>query len=138
MCNFLSAIYCKGGRIITAPEYTDSHSDLIAAYNLRDDGIHIRGWVRVEFTPPSVAECAEPAKYTLRLDETSRPDWFDKAAEFDCTERLREKIAGMIITDERQILLGGCWILAGDAIVKVVKGVRVYAMLASSNVGEMS
>lgn len=50
MCNFLSAIVMKNGRIICDPEHTDSHSDLIAANELRDDDVFIRGWVRVEFT----------------------------------------------------------------------------------------
>jgi hypothetical protein len=136
MCDFLSAIVFKGGRIICQPELTDSHSDLIAANNLRDDNIHIRVWVRVELTPTE-HKYLDVDSYSMRLDESSRPDWFDSAAEFDAAEKLRDKIRAMIVTDKRALLLGGCWILGEGADIESAKAARIVAMISSAKVGEM-
>lgn len=140
MCNFLSALVFKSGKIFASPEHTDSHSHLIAARGLTaesDHSLQIRGWIRVEFTPPSSREMADIEKYRLTVDEAGTPEWFDKAMQFDVTEQLKEMVAAMIVTDERDILLGGCWILAGEAKVKQIVRATVKVALDSSQVGKM-
>ena len=140
MCNFLSALVFKNGKIYCDPEHTDSHSDLIAAKGLTeesDKSIHHRGWIRIEFTPGDSRKYADVDAYVLIVDESSAPDWFDKAMRFDVTEQLKDIVRGMIVTDEREILLGGCWILAGEAKVKKIVRATVRVALDSSQVGTM-
>jgi hypothetical protein len=140
MCEFLSALVFKSGKIFTSPEHTDSHSDLIDAKGLSaesDSSLQIRGWIRVEFTPPSTRQMADVDSYVLRVDESSTPEWFDAAMKFDVTEQLKEIIQAMIVTDERKILLGGCWILAGEAKVHKIVRATVKVALGSSQVGKM-
>ena len=139
VCNFLSALVFKNGSIFCAPEATDSHTDLIDAKGLTDSdkSLHLRGWIRVEFSPPSPDKLAEPDSYVLKVDETSTPEWFDDALRFQVTEDLRERIERMTVRDERAILLGGCWILASEAKVGRAAAAKIVAMLGSSSVKEM-
>ena len=80
MCKFLSAIVLKNGDIICDPEHTDSHSDLVAAFNLRDDDQYVDRFVKVEFTPPinaeNLSDYSDVANYAFRVDERGEPDWF--------------------------------------------------------------
>ena len=139
MCQFLSALLFQNGRIICDPEHTDSHSDLILANNLKgDESLFIRSWIRVEFYPDNSTDITNPEKYQLHVDETSTPDWFDKAKHFETSEILRDKIKRMIIADvEIPLLLGGCWILEDKANVHAIRNSRILSMRDSSRVGAM-
>jgi phage gp45-like len=132
MCDFLSALVFSDGKIFSDPEHTDSHSDLILVKGLDDSRpLETRGWIRVEFKPDHDDTLDQPETYKLKVDETSTPAWFDDAMRFDITERLREQVEKMIVRDSREILLGGCWILARGAKVASVKNGRVRAMFDS-------
>jgi len=147
MCNFLSALVFSDGKIFSDPEHTDSHSDLIRVRGLDDSlPLETRGWIRVEFKPDNNDTLDQPEMYKLTVDELAAPAWFDDAMRFDITERLREQVEKMIVRDRREILLGGCWILArGAEVVSVKNGLiqmmydssRVNAMLGSSRVNAM-
>ena len=75
MCNFLSAIVLSNGDVLTAPEYTDSHEDLILHFGLENcDNSRCQHFVRVEFTPEKIDD---PDSYTLKIDdEGGAPQWF--------------------------------------------------------------
>ena len=138
MCEFLSAVVHKSRGVLCLPEYTDHHSDLLAHYGIKDDrAVGTQNFVRVEFTPKDGASYADPDAYAIRLDETSRPDWYDKAREFDAAEDLRDIIRGMIVEDDRDILMGGCWIINGGKIGRAVHA-RIFTMLGKSKVGQVS
>lgn len=141
MCDFLSAIVFQDGKIFCAPEHTDSHTDLIAAKGLRDDDLHLRNWIRVEFTPNGFSKnsLADVDGYKLEVDEMgSAPDWFDNAAKFNVEEELRDKVRAMIVNDEREILLGGVWILTEGARVKHALNAYIKAMTGNSHVSRVS
>jgi hypothetical protein len=138
MCNFLSALVFSDGKIFSDPEHTDSHSDLIRVRGLDDSRpLETRGWIRVEFKPDNNDTLDQPEMYKLTVDELAAPAWFDNATRFDITERLREQVEKMIVRDRREILLGGCWILARGAKVVSVKNGLIQVMYDSSQVNEM-
>jgi hypothetical protein len=137
MCKFLSAIVRPDGSIYADPEHTDSHEDLVFDLGLVDDGSPIasRTFCRVEFTPPDeIAKIDDLSAWTLRVDEEPAPPWYDGAA---VRARLEERVLAMFVRDTRKLLLGGCWILVGEANVFRVKSARIVTLLGSSQVGAL-
>ena len=132
MCEFKSAIVTRQGKVLHH-HASQSHEDLIEFFQLRDNGTN---FVRVEFVPKGRAYATLDA-YELKLDETEAPPWWDEKLIKSTTKSLRLVIKNMIVTEERNILLGGYWIFGDGGIVgKVVNGTIMY-MLDSSQVGEM-
>jgi hypothetical protein len=137
MCKFLSAIVRPDGSIYADPEHTDSHEDLVFYLGLVDDGSPIasRTFCRVEFTPPDeIAKIDDLSAWMLRVDEESAPPWYDGAA---VRARLEERVKAMFVRDTRKLLLGGCWILVGEANVFRVRSARIVTLLGSSQVGAL-
>ena len=137
MCNFLSAIFTRDGRLLCEPQYTDSHSDLIAAFGIKErtTDAPVQQFVRLELTPPEPFGI-DLTKWRENVDEQEVPEWFDKAMRFDAFEQMRELIAASIITDTRDMLLGGFYILADKADIAKVCGSRLV-MLGNSQVKTM-
>jgi len=115
MRKFLSAIVKQDGEIICRPDVTDSHEDLIDFAGLVDDGRD--AFVRLEFLPKD-DDFADVAAYTLVVDQTNTPDWFDDAMKERVEQSLRDRVRRMIVADDRKILLGGCWIVVDGAKVR--------------------
>jgi len=139
MCNFLSAIVIKpkpgdSPEVYCDPEHTDSHEDLIANRGLADNGRG--GFVRVELTLSSL-DYADLEAYTLRIDCLHRPEWFDEQAGARVEHILRGCIKRMLVDDQRDMLLGGCWILHNAAHIKRVHNARIVAMQDSARIGEV-
>ncbi len=107
----------KGGFNILRNAATDSHSDLIEYFQLRDDG-KLR-FARVEFSPPSDKDLASPEKYALRIDEERTPNWFDNEMKEAVAGRMRGWVKAMIATKDTPYLLGGHWIVPKGVEVKV-------------------
>ena len=138
MCQFLSAIATRDGRIICKPEATDHHHELLLDAGIPDDKpAGQQNFVRFELKTDDPTQLADPDAYKLVLDETSRPAWYDEAMEFDVADQLRDRVRAMIVTDDRPILLGGVWILAEGATVAETKNCRIVAMLGNAHVGGM-
>ena len=140
MCNFLSALVFKNGDIFTDPEHTDSHSELIMDRELEDcdKDAHIRRWIRVEFSPPSLAEMIDPALYTLKIDESSQPGWFDADMEATVIKDLRARVKRMIVTKNKTILLGGCWIVGGNIEISRVMNARVVLACQKAKLNQVA
>ena len=69
MCNFMSVIATRDGKIFTAPD-VDSHELLIQHLRLRDDRLVDRRWVRLE--------CVSPFD-KVKVDEIGTlPGWYDE------------------------------------------------------------
>ena len=128
MCKFLSAIVKRDGEVLYRPE-TDSHENLVDYFGLSDSGVD--NFVRVEFTSDTPDK---PDTYKLRVDETKTPAWFEEYREKSISY-LRDKIKSIIVTGERKILMGGCWILS-EAKVGRLLATRVIWM-KNSQVNEM-
>ena len=137
MCNFLSALWTRDGRLLTAPEYTDSHTDLVAHLGLADNRWPDPRFARVEFTPPAdAAQIADLDKWTFRLDEEATPSWFDAESEAQCLDALRDSVSRMFVRDERPILMGGYWILLDGARVKRAIKCYIRGMFGQAEITE--
>ena len=135
MCNFFSAIWTRDKKLCWHWS-TDHHSDLMRIFGLKDAVEN--HFVRVEFTPPGdLRTVTDALTWNFNLDEQRRPGWFDDEHESGCRKRLESVIASHIVTDERDTLVDGPWVLAGESRVNQIIAGRVAIMLGSSNVGEM-
>ena len=95
MCDFLSAIYTRDGRLLHKPGLTNSHSHLAAMYGVqeRQTDAPVQQFVRLELTPPSEdsdKDLFDFSKWREDVDEWEVPEWFDAAAKFDAFEQMRE------------------------------------------------
>jgi len=134
MCLFFSCIVAEKNLEIYHNPYTDSHDALITYFGFKDDKIQNK-WVRVEFVPQD-NKYTEVDSYILKCEDSKTPDWFTKNQEKIRT-KLQKIIKAMIITDERKILLGGCYILSGNAKITLVNQCRIARMEGNSTIKTM-
>ena len=133
MCHFLSALIHPSGELVCRPDLTDSHEDLIEMIQIRDDGSG--AFVRLEYLPPDDPSTTwDLDTWLFKVDQEDTPDWFDPDL---AKQKCREKIQRMIITENRDLLLGGCYIVAGDARIKKVKNARIAILAGSATVDQM-
>ena len=137
MCQFLSAVVLKSGKILMDPEHTDSHSDLLRANNLKDNEQSLlrEKFARIEFVPPEdVSQVINLSKWRLILDEQRTVSWWD-AKKDEVREKLEVEVGKHILSSgEHDLLLGGWYILAGDVVVQEAKNVNIKLMLDNSQV----
>jgi len=135
MCQFLSGIGFKNGDVITS-DYTDRHELLILAYGLRETPApRDNGWVRLEYTSDTKTDIDS---YKLGIDETDIPSWVTDKVKEKWISKLRVRLKDMIIiTGEKEILLGGKYILGGDAKILQAYNVIIVEMWDSSQIGTM-
>jgi len=131
MCNFFSCIITEKNLEIYHNPYTDSHEELIDYFGFKDDKIQNK-WVRVEFVSQD-NKYDDIQSYQLKCDETVIPDWFTENRE-NIINKLRQIIKTMIITDSRKILLGGCYILSGNAKINLIKSAQVKSISDNAQV----
>jgi hypothetical protein len=136
MCNFLSALVLRNGDVLTAPELTDAHSELVEYFGLTDvSNSDCSHFAKVDFVPTGAPW--EVDKYELRVDEDTQPVWWADVADRVVSD-LRSRIQRMIISSgRRNLLLGGCWIVCGDAEIGDAKNGRIYSVFGSGRVGNV-
>ena len=139
MCQFFSALYTrpngnKPGELLWHWA-TDSHTDIMAIHKIKE--AREGNFVRVEFTPPTPDKVTDIKAWNFRLDEERTPSWFDADEQESCIEKLRRLVAKFIVTDEREVLVDGPWVLAKEAKINRLISARVKLMCGSSNVGTM-
>jgi hypothetical protein len=140
MCGFLSAIAFKDGSVKCEP-MLDHHSDLVRLFGLRDDAENevVRRFAKVEFTPPAGrdADWLDLYSWELVCDEHTEPEWWAGRCD-KVLAAMRAQVESMIVRDKRDIVVGGCWILApGAKITKLVSGRIVCAKGANMRVADM-
>ena len=85
MCEFFSACITSD-RVFWLPR-SSSHEDIIDAHKLHVDGSRGPNAVRAELMPPlDAATVADLDTWRYRLDQDTRPDWYD---EHDAAKRMR-------------------------------------------------
>ena len=141
MCQFLSALVLRDGTILSREDVTDSHEILIKWYSqqghdLRDDREFNSRFVRVEYAPKFAQDAGDLNNYRLVVDEQTEPAWFAAHSE-EVARALRRKVKRCIVSDSRDLLIGGPWILTGDAIIGECHSARVVSMHDSSKVDVM-
>jgi hypothetical protein len=136
MCQFFSALYSKQGHLFYDLD-TDSHSDLVRLFKLKDDEFSYlrRNWVKLEFVPNLGKDVTQQKNWNLVLDEEGAPDWFDRdKARAACWA----VISKIIITSEVDFLVSGVWILAKEGTINQLSGnAFVRFMCNTSQIGEM-
>ena len=122
LCNFLSALVLRNGDVLTHP-MLDSHSDLVQHFKLPDTRAHHQHFAKVELTP--VEDWLDVSMWVFRLDENTVPGWWvDVSSQAEAT--LRGRAERMILkTGDHSLLIDGCWIIGGDAVVRDVRAGRV-------------
>ena len=126
MCNWKSAIVSRTGEVYHL-DYSDSHRDIRAAYNLRDDELML---VPVQYAPAEHKDQGDITKYILTVHEVAIPAWWEEA-------KMRTIVARCIVTEDCRILGFGPWILTGTAKVDKACNARIVSMGDTSSVGEM-
>jgi len=142
MCQFLSALATKDGQVLHASEYTDSHEVLVRYFGYTKNDLQLhddrRIFVRVEFTPPADLDCVtDVKKWRFKLGENVAPAWFNAKIEGRVQSKLKSIVQQMLIGKDKDVILGGCYVLHSKARIAVVGGGIIRLMLGSSQVGEM-
>lgn len=133
MCKAFSAIVAMSGEVYCDPALADSHQLLARAHcpALPDDGI---AFIRVEYTPPDDSGLiGDLDAWQLLVDADAAPIWWADR-EGSVRTMMRCLVRRMLVSDTRDILLGGCWILLDGAHVRVVYSSHILSMYGSSRV----
>ena len=133
MCKKFSAIYLPGDKLIFLPQFTDHHIDLIESLGVRDNG---RDLVKLECSPRE-ARFDVIDDYVFEVDQPETPEWWNEHTYSRAEAAMRRIIKAMIVDGSRDMLLGGCWVLTGNAMIGQVKDARIVAMYGSARVGTM-
>ena len=90
-----------------------------------DTNLHHQHFAKVELVP---GNWLDPETWEFRLDEQTVPGWWpDVQASVERT--LRDRARSMIVTTgHKDLILDGCWILAGDAEFADMRGGRIVRM----------
>ena len=136
MCRFLSVLILPSGEVLHHP-MLDSHSDLVTYFDLRDDTPHRQHFAKAELTP-SETTWLDPDRWTWQLDEPTRPDWLTVDIEQDAARRTRDLARRMVIaTGTRTLVVDGCWIVGGSAIVNDVRAGRILRVQDSASIHDV-
>lgn len=77
MCRFLSGVIMKN-RVVLAPIYNQSHSDLLKQLNIEDNYTNAsRIFVRAELIPKNNNRTTPVDEWEFIIDQDVTPDWFD-------------------------------------------------------------
>ncbi|MEN6544853.1 MAG: pentapeptide repeat-containing protein, partial [Armatimonadia bacterium] len=140
MCRIFSGYATRSGdttgEIYCIPDKTHSHSVIAAVFNLRDSDVsfYAQNLCKYEYIPPEDTKLwGDLSKWKLCIDEPGgeAPDWFDREKVIAHMERL---VRQMFVTDERNWLVGGCWIFDGEkSMCKGVLGGMIVGAINGAN-----
>ena len=138
MCQFFSLLILRGGGI-RHHWNIDSHSDLVAYYGLRDTDAFLRHFAKAELTPPSnQADYFDFAQWQWRLDEPTRPAWFDEDAEANAVAEARDVLADCTrTTGTIPLITDWLWLLGGTVVVLKMIGGRVIGVWGSAQIRDV-
>jgi len=127
MCKFLSAICFKNGDVICSTSI-DSHEILIETNGLKDG--KSRNWVRAEYCPDKPDDFTDISKYKFHLDDSDF-DWITDELREKWIRKFNVRLKKIIITDDRNYLPTGDYILGNITIDRLTYGRIVYAGYAT-------
>jgi hypothetical protein len=141
MCNHKSAIVMRNGDLLHSC-WTDSHEDILEFNGIKDDGK--QAFIRVEFSPKDIDGYKDISKYLLQVDQPETPEWWTEDLRNRTFERLKDIVQRELVTEDRQCLIGGPWIVVGAKIHRISHARVLYIfsgktdVILDSQVGEMS
>jgi ketosteroid isomerase-like protein len=122
MCNFLSVLILKNGDVLHHP-MLDSHADLVTYFKLPDADAYISHFAKAELAPDNWLDVAT---WRWRLDEETRPRWLTETLERGAEDQTRRIAGRMLLVDgKHRLVVDGCWIVGGTAIVHDVRAGRI-------------
>ena len=133
MCQFLSVLILKNGDVLHHP-MLDSHSDLVTYFSLPDTSSYVSHFAKAELTPVNYLDAST---WQWRIDEPTRPSWLDDV-EAIAEAKARAIAQKMIIaTGAKCLIVDGCWIVGGDAVVQDVRGGRIIHVGDSAQITDV-
>ena len=133
MCQFLSVLILKNGDVLHHP-MLDSHSDLVTYFSLPDTSAYVSHFAKAELTP---VDYLDASTWNWRIDEPTRPSWLDDV-ESIAEAKARAIAQKMIIsTGTKRLIVDGCWIVGGDAVVEDVRGGRIVHVRGSAQITDV-
>ena len=98
MCCFWSCIVDFDGNVYHNP-MSDSHEDIELPSNLKDDTADRSKlkFAKVEITPTDGDVFSKPSKWSLRIDEMRKPEWWSKFHEKQCRIELGKFLKSAIL-----------------------------------------
>jgi hypothetical protein len=136
MCEFFSAAVIPGNQLLYLPS-TDSHSIIMSHYSYQypdlKDLKDRPNFVKIEFKFQN--DPFNPEDYMLTIDQDHVPSWFDKD---EVTLKCKRIIKSMIITEDRECLATGRYLLKDCAIRFVCGDTKIEQMSGSAKIEQMS
>jgi len=132
MCNFLSVLVLKDGSVRHHP-MLDSHSDLVRYFKLPDTDAFVHHFAKAELTPTT--DWTDASTWAWRIDEDVRPVWLTDDVEHAAEAATRAIAQKMVLKDvDRDLIVDGCWIVAGASKVRDVRSGRIVRVQDSASV----
>ncbi len=109
----------------------DGHADLIKYFKLPDGNEHLHHFAKVELVPK---DWTDVATWKWTVDEPTVPIWWADIAE-QAKAALRARTEQMILRDgNHELIIEGCWIVAGTAKVRDVRSGRILRVGGSAQI----
>ena len=133
MCNFFSALVLRNGDVLHHP-MLDSHSDLVTYFKLPDETAHHQHFAKIELVP---VDWLDAATWRFQLDAETAPGWWTEVAQA-AEEACRAIVAKMMLrSGEHRLVVDGCWIVGGTAIVRDVRAGRIVQVRDSAQIHDV-
>jgi len=129
MCKFYSAIIRPNGDLLH-DIHTSSHEDIIDIYGLNDD--KAGRFARLEYTSDNLMDLST---YELKVDEF-KPVWLTDTMLETAERKLYQIVKKRIITEDRNLLMGGIFVVAEGVKIGIVKNATIE-IIRNSTVNEM-
>ena len=134
MCNFLSVLVLRDGSVRHHP-MLDSHSDLVRYFQLPDENAHIHHFAKAELTP---RDWADASTWDWRINEDVTPVWLTEDIARAAEEATRAIAQKMVLKDvERDLIVDGCWIVAGTSKIRDVRAGRIVRVQDSATIRDV-
>jgi hypothetical protein len=129
MCDFLSGVTLPNGDVLTHP-MLDSHADLCTYYHIHDtlpDRL-----VKWELKPN---DWMDASAWDFAPDQDTLPTWWTPDVAADTERIARARATAMILRDgEHRLIVDGCWIVGGCAVVRDVRAGRIVCVRGSAQI----
>ena len=135
MCNFLSVLVLRDGSVRHHP-MLDSHSDLVRYFEMPDTDAFVHHFAKAELTPTT--DWTDAATWAWRIDEDVKPVWLTDDIEAQAEAATRAIAQRMVLKDvDRQLIVDGCWIIAGASKIRDVRSGRIVRVQDSASISDV-
>lgn len=130
------AVALKNGEVICRPELASSAEGLLSLVGVGTD--QRDQFVVVWATPSNFRTSFDLSTWKWNLSSNADNPWFNEQRKEAAIAVVREKISSMFLREDREYILGGCWILGGSAEVDYIDNARILFMRDSTQVHSLA